>query len=327
MTKHKDIQRALHNNTNGATESTRTLRLLRIMQEIRNNPAQSLDNILKNFAISRSQFYKDRASLAQIGFGFEYQKTTGFRITEDRLTPIMGFSLSERITLLFALEHLSACGDGLLAAKAVEVGRKLAGGLESPFREQLLDCFDTEVTQKAYGVVPEVYAGITSAIAEGRRIRIRYRRSGDWTERWREVDPRRVYMRQRVLYLYARTVDETPPMWKVFRLGRIAEVQPTGICLPPNPQEDDGFVERQRHAFMAFLGESGQTVRIRFSGAAVPYILEKQWHPSQVIERKAGGSIILTLAVAEPMEVVRWARQFGDDAQVLAMPSATESDV
>lgn len=296
---------------------TRTLRLLRLIQTIRNTPAQSLEHILAAFRISRSQFYKDRASLEQLGFAFTYRKDKGFCITEDRLAPITGFSLSERVTLLFALEHLSACGDGLLAAKAVEVGRKLAGGLESPFREQLLDCFDSEVTQKAYGVLPEVYARITSAIAEGRRIRMRYRRSGDWTERWREVDPRRVYMRQRILYLYARTVDETPPLWKVFRLSRICEVQPTGICLPPNPQEDDGFAERQRHAFMAFLGESAQTVRIRFSGAAVPYVLEQQWHSSQSIEREAGGSIVLTLAVAEPMEAVRWARQFGQDAEVL----------
>ena len=287
------------------------------MQELRNNPRQSLEAVLAAFGIGRSQFYKDKDALASLGFRFEYRTGMGFRIVEDRMTPLTDFSLSDRVTLLFALEHLSACGDGLMAAKAVEVGRKLVSGLESPFREQLLQLFDAEVTEKAYGVRPEVYTVLTQAVAEGRRIRILYCRSRDWTERWREVDPRRIYMRQRTLYLYARTVDEKPPAWKVFRLSRIWEVKPTGICLSPNPNEDDGFRERQKHAFMAFLGEAPKQVKIRFTGEAVPYVKEVQWHQSQQLVDNPDGSVTLTVSVAEPQEVIRWARQFGDNAKVV----------
>lgn len=295
----------------------RTLRLLRIMQELRNNPGQSLESVLSTMGISRAQFYKDRDALASLGFSFEYRTGLGFRVVEDRMTPFTDFTLSDRITLLFALEHLSACGDGLMAAKAVEVGRKLVSGLESPFREQLLQLFDAEVTEKAYGVRPEVYTALTQAVSEGRRIRILYCRSQDWTEFWREIDPRRIYMRQRTLYLYARTVDENPPAWKVFRLSRIREIKPTGVCLPPNPNEDDGFRERQKHAFMAFLGETPKQVKIRFRGEAVPYVREQQWHSSQQIEEHPDGSVTLTVSVAEPLEVIRWARQFGDNAKVV----------
>lgn len=127
-----------------AQEGGRPLRLLHIMREIRSFPAQSLETVLKNFGISRSQFYKDKDALAALGFCFEYRKGSGFRITEDRLTPLQLLSLSGPVILLFALEYLSTSTDGLLAAKAIEVGRKLACGLESPFREQLLRCFDNE---------------------------------------------------------------------------------------------------------------------------------------------------------------------------------------
>ncbi|MDE7241524.1 WYL domain-containing protein [Desulfovibrio sp.] len=298
-------------------ETARTLRLLHIMQEIRNVPAQSLETILKTFGISRSQFYKDKDALASLGFCFEYRKDSGFRITEDRLTPIHDLSLSDRVILLFALEYLSTSGDGLLAAKAIEVGRKLAGGLENPFREQLLQCFDSEVTEKTYGVKPEIFLALTDAVKEGKRIRMLYCRSGTWTESWREVDPRRIYLRQRALYLYARTVDETPPAWKVFRLNRIREIQPTGICLPPAPNADDGFCERQKNAFLAFLGETPKTLTLRFTGEAVPYVRECQWHESQHLEEQPDGSLLLTVSVAEPMEVVRWARQFGDDFKIV----------
>lgn len=305
-------------------ENARTLRLLHIMQEIRNAPAQPMETVLKTFGISRSQFYKDKDALASLGFCFEYRKDSGFRITEDRLTPLHDLSLSDRVILLFALEYLSTSGDGLLAAKAIEVGRKLAGGLESPFRDQLLQCFDSEVTEKTYGVKPEIFLALTEAVKEGRRIRMRYCRSGTWTESWREVDPKRIYLRQRALYLYARTVDETPPAWKVFRLNRIREIQPTGICLPPNAHDDDGFCERRKNAFMAFLGETSRPITIRFSGPAVPYIRESQWHESQHLEEQPDGSLLLTVWVAEPEEVVRWARQFGDNFKIVSSPQDKE---
>lgn len=127
-----------------APEGGRTLRLLHSLREIRSFPAQSLETALKNFGISRSQFYKAKDALASLGFCLEYHKGSGFRITADRPRPLQLLSLSGRVILLFALEYLSTSADGLPVAKAIEVGRKLAYGLESPFREQLLRGLDNE---------------------------------------------------------------------------------------------------------------------------------------------------------------------------------------
>lgn len=302
-------------------EETRVTRLLRILQDIRLDPDQSLETMLRKHKISRSQFYKDRLALASLRFQFEYRKEKGFIISEDRLTPITGLSLSDRITLLFALESLTASGDGVLAARAIEVGRKLAGGLESPFCEQLVECFDREITEKAYGVQPDIFNLLAEAVMEHRRIRILYLRSGTWTESWRAVDPKRIYMRERVLYLYARTVDEKPQEWKVFRLNRIRAIEFTGITFRLNPDEDDGFCERQKNAFATFLGTEPKKIVIRFTGEAIPYIKERKWHGSQVIEEQSDGSIIFTVIVAEPKEVVRWSGQFGANAEVLEIES------
>lgn len=299
------------------SEDSRVARLLRILQDIRLDPDQSLETMLCKHKISRSQFYKDRAALGALGFQFEYRKGKGFIIIEDRLSPITGLSLSDRITLLFALESLSASGDGVLAARAVEVGRKLAGGLESPFCEQLLECFDKEVTQKTYGVNPEIFQQLAEAVRERRRIRILYYRSGTWTESWRTVDPKRIYMRERVLYLYAKTVDEKPQEWKVFRLNRIHAIEMTGMTYLPNPDEDDGFCERQKNAFFAVLGTNPKRITVKFSGEAIPYIKERLWHHSQVLQDEEDDSLLFTVCVADPQEVVRWAGQFGKNAQVV----------
>lgn len=306
-------------------DKSRILRLLQLIQIIRNDPSQSLKKILETFGISRSQFYKDKETLAALGFCFEYRKGSGFRITEDRLIPLTDLTLSDRVTLLFALEELSASGDGMLAAKAIEVGRKLVGGLENPFCEQLQECFDSEVTHKTYGVKPVVFTALTEAIKDHRRIRILYYRSGEWSERWRIVDPKRIYMRQRVLYLYAYTVDETPHAWKVFRLNRIHEVQFTGMTFIPNPDEDDGFCERQKNAFIAFIGDKAREITIRFSGEAIPYIMERQWHCSQKLEKLEDGTLLFKVKVAEPMEVIRWAAQFGKNAEIASVEEDEEN--
>ncbi len=298
--------------------SYRVSRLLQIAHAIRENPHQRLEEMMHRIGIGRSQFYKDRAALAQVGFRFEYSRTKGFTIVEDRLTPITGLSLSDRLVLMFALEHLSATGEGTLAALAMEAGRKLAGGLPSPFKEKLMECFDNEVTS-SFGGRPEILTTLREALIKGQRLRILYTRSGTWEQRWRSVDPRHIYMRQRTLYLYARTADEQPPQWKVFRISRIEQIQQTGLSITWNPNEDDGFLERQKNAFSVFLGTEPHPVTIRFTGQASHFVREQEWHPSQKLQEDAEGGLLLTVTVAEPMEVVRWARQFGDEAEVVSI--------
>ncbi len=307
------------------SESTRMARLLRMVQEIRLNPRQSVQKLWKHHNISKTQFYKDRATLAECGFCFTYTKTGGFVITEDRLTPLVDLTLSDRLFLMFALENLSARTDGHLAAMAVEVGRKLSSGLESPFKEHLEKSFDEQVMEGGFGVYPDNMTKLRDAIIQAERIRILYLRSEEWTTRWREIEPRRIYLRERSLYVYARTVDETPPKWKTFRINRIKDIQKTGISSTWHVSDDDEFEVRQSNAFFAFIGDSTHKVTVRFKGEAVPFILEKKWHKSQKLIQEASNSVLWSVVVAEPKEVERWIRQFADNAELISVEKITEN--
>jgi predicted DNA-binding transcriptional regulator YafY len=291
-----------------------------MVREIRNDPHQSLENLLKYLKISRSQFYKDRDELTANGFTFAYSKTKGFEITEDKLLPLTDLTLSDRLTLMFALEHLSVTGDSHLVAQTMTVARKLAGGLGEPFRTQLLLCYDHRIIQQAFAVQPQILDQLQDFINKGQRIKILYTRALDWTTRWRELEPRRIYLRQKTLYLYARTVDETPPQWKVFRLNRIQEIQPTGMYFSFKPKEDDGFQLRMNNAFETFLGDQAKPISIKFHSHAAPFIKERQWHHSQKISELPDGGLILSLRVAEPKEALRWARQFDKNAEQVTEP-------
>ena len=60
-------------------------------------------------------------------------------------------SLSDWIILMFALKHLSTSGDGMLTARGWK-GRKLAGGLDYPFREHLLSLIEC-ITEKGFDLL------------------------------------------------------------------------------------------------------------------------------------------------------------------------------
>ena len=102
-------------------------------------------------------------------------------------------------------------------------------------------------------------------------------------------------MRQRTLYLYARTVDEKPHQWKVFRISRIEQIQLTATSITWRTDEDDGFLVKQRNAFDAFIGDKTHAITIRFTGQARHYVQERQWHPSQMLEDDENGGVLFTV--------------------------------
>jgi predicted DNA-binding transcriptional regulator YafY len=79
---------------------------------------------------------------------------------------------------------------------------------------------------------------------------------------------------------------------------------------------DFDFEKFSESAFNVIWGEP-QEVKIRFSPDQAPYIEERTWHPSQKIEKRADGSIDLTMRVANLWEIKRWLVGYGADAQVL----------
>jgi predicted DNA-binding transcriptional regulator YafY len=58
-------------------------------------------------------------------------------------------------------------------------------------------------------------------------------------------------------------------------------------------------------------------VRIAFHGASAHAVAEREWHPSQHIETRRNGTVVLSLKVADTLELRRWILSFGSEAEVL----------
>jgi predicted DNA-binding transcriptional regulator YafY len=67
-----------------------------------------------------------------------------------------------------------------------------------------------------------------------------------------------------------------------------------------------------------------ETVRIEFVPQAARLVKERTWHPTQKIESRPDGSVILSMETAGLDEISRWVLSFGPEAKALAPPALVE---
>jgi predicted DNA-binding transcriptional regulator YafY len=113
--------------------------------------------------------------------------------------------------------------------------------------------------------------------------------------------------------MYLVAYDHRSSEIRPFAVERISAAKPTNRRF--EMPADFDFEKFSESAFNVIWGEP-QEVKIRFSPDQAPYIEERTWHPSQKIEKRADGSIDLTMRVANLWEIKRWLIGYGADAQV-----------
>lgn len=294
------------------TDTKRLFRLMQIIVEIKTTPTQPPTRLRDALGVSKSQFYKDKKTLAEMGFEFTYQRTAGrYAITRDATLPIENLTLTEQLSLVMALRQLSATGDYLLTFEGLNAARKLAARLPGPLREAL---FDEVVLREGFGCDRDILEKLQQAIAGNWRVDLRYQRPGDAESRLYRIDPYHLFFRRRALYMEGYSCDEQGI--RMYRLNRAQSVRLVERGFAVRPDYD--FGRRHRNAFSVFAGESTEPVVVRFSARTRPYIQEALWHHSQHITEEPDGGIRFSVKVAEPREVMWWSFFWGDGAEILS---------
>ncbi len=99
-----------------------------------------------------------------------------------------------------------------------------------------------------------------------------------------------------------------------FRVDRIQEIQVTQEKFTPDPSFD-----AKAHLHMIFQHEVGteqKSIAIWFDPATAPYIRERRWHPTQVIEEHPDGALTLRMLVPGLNDLKRWVMGYGKGAVV-----------
>ncbi len=124
--------------------------------------------------------------------------------------------------------------------------------------------------------------------------------------------------------LYLIGWDETRGAARTFKLERIRllTLTPDHFDAPP-----DGVIEEALDRAWGVISDQELVeVRLRFAPAVAQRAAETTWHPTQVVEREADGSLVWWATVSGTIEIRAWILSWGPEVEVLA-PAALRAEV
>lgn len=271
--------------------------------------------------VSDRTIRRDFDALAQAGFPIETIKRDGktaYTLNREifRGVAAAGFSLSELCALHLSRTVLTAVAGGPFRDSLASAFDKLYDALPPSmwkFIESLPDALGAKehASRPRGGASAKAIDTLMSAILGRRRVRMRYHSFSSQQVKDYIVEPYRLAYAQGGLYLQAFVPDYSEMRtFAAQRIERAVALEESFNPVASSPA--DVFP----HSLGAFSGTPERVV-IEFSAGEAPYVREREWHSSQVIEDLPGGRIRLTLDVVIDWELQAWVMGFGPAAKVI----------
>ena len=165
---------------------------------------------------------------------------------------------------------------------------------------------------KRYKRHREVVERVTQAIAEKKRIQMRYDSASRGRITRREVDPYRLWYASGGLYLIGYCHLRKEP--RMFAVERIKSVTSTDLPYQiPLHFDFEAFIEDS----LTVMRGPRIEVELIFEQETATWAKDRVWHPSQQLKRLSGGKLRMTLTVADSRELVGWILSFGSGVRVV----------
>jgi len=277
------------------------------------------DDLAEDLGCVRRTVYRDLDALMYAGFPVVSEKRDGhvfYRFLDSFGIGDVPFTPDEILALAFG-EDLLRILEGTVFHDSVQSAlTKIRAGLSpelSRFLEQLGESFRVlPGPHKRYTDYRDTIQVLNDAVLAKRTLRMRYRTGRTGETATRQLDPYRVWYRSGGLYVVGH--DHRSGEVRTFAVERIQKITPT----------DEAFAVRSDFDFDAYVGqafgvmsEPASKVVIRFSRTWATHIEERTWHPSQRLERLAGGGVKLEMEVGGLLELKSWVLSFGAGAEVI----------
>jgi predicted DNA-binding transcriptional regulator YafY len=289
----------------------RLTRLLKIILLVQARPDWRPGMLAKHFRVSQTRIHQDIRELVGAGVPICFSGE-GYKIAGEFVLSSTSLNPDEVLELLYP-QHLFS-GDALSGDGSVDPARslleaKLASCVPAPLRARFANSRIRVLSATAKG--PR-FRRLHDAVAERRRIRIKYasRASGRTTDR--EIDPYALIFRRHAWYLIGWCHRRTEV--RKFRVSRIRSVIYTQLHFPE--PRDFSLDEYARGWWEVFGGEPAN-VAVRFKRRVADLIRDRAPRPGQTIQELPGGDIIYRAHVSGIDEIGWWIMQYGPDAEVL----------
>lgn len=163
---------------------------------------------------------------------------------------------------------------------------------------------------------PKIWQLLERACQQRRRVKMVYFTATRNQESERELDPYVLHFLRNNPYVTGWCYRNQAV--RDFRVDRVRSLEILKETFEVNPTFD-----RKAHFERMFQHEVGEEIRnitIWFDPKTAPYIRERRWHPTQLLEEHDNGAVTLRMEVPGLNEVKRWVLFYGAGAKVLEPP-------
>jgi predicted DNA-binding transcriptional regulator YafY len=277
--------------------------------------------LAREMECSERTIWRDLQDLEAAGFLLSGQKEEG----RSRVGFVEGYqyhlplplSYSELIFLYLSKGYLQSLQGTPLQEPCGSFFARIQTGLSAPMIQFLKEVEAAIPTQgprtQADLAGNPLIEQITQAIMDRQTLEIDYHSASRGKVKSRKIDPYRLWYQESCLYLIAYCHLRQKVL--VFIMDRIRAARPTleTFALP----ERFHFEEYVKESFGQLIQGEVMRVQILFSANQARWVGERIWHPSQKMQYQLDGSLLMSLEVADTLELKRWILGFGQEAEVL----------
>jgi proteasome accessory factor B len=306
----------------GFEKQDRLIRLMRELALFQANPrgltsAQVADKV----GISQRQAQRDIAALErERGVPFVKQGTR-WTLIEGYFLPPVNFTIPEAMAMVVGARLMWRYADRAnpFAQAAFE---KLAAVLPGPMKEPVMEVADGLADKPEDGAWTKVFAALTTAWAERRKVRIRYTKEDGSTSE-RVVWPLFIEPTPAAHSLYLIAYDEKRRAPRNYRIDRISAV----VVLDSrfSPPLGSSLRKLLGHAWGIWTSDHPVEVTLRFTPRVATRVVATTWHESQEVRELPDGRLELRMVIAEPAEIRPWILGWGKECEVVAPAGLRDS--
>jgi predicted DNA-binding transcriptional regulator YafY len=292
----------------------RTDRLLAIVLELQARGKQRAEDLAATFEVGKRTIYRDVQALCEAGVPVISTPGQGYALLEGYFLPPLRFTPDEALILLLGGDVMADSFDAEYRAAAQSAGRKIAGALPEPLRDEVRSLQDSfryvgdngRSRPQEAALLRQLRRAILSRHGVRFRYHARYGQDEAGTYTTREADPYGL-----VFYLGAWHMSGFCHLRQDFRHFRVERMQLLAV-LPRTFIRPPDFTLQQRN------GEDQRTMLVRalFDLAVADWVREA---PSffAVAEELRDDGLLITLRVRHEREVLQWLLGWGASVRVL----------
>jgi predicted DNA-binding transcriptional regulator YafY len=248
----------------------------------------------------------------------EWSKIKGYHYIDlDWRLPTVSLTQGELFALILGARMLEAYAGSTYARDLQSAIARLGERLPEQTWVDLQQIADERIIFRSGGGLdlhPDIWHGLEEACRTQKSVQMTYYTASSNSTSDRQLDPYLLHIyRGTNPYVIGFCHKRQKILW--FRVDRIRQLSVLMDTFVRDPNFD--AKAHLEAIFQAEVGSEPIDVAIWFDAATTPYVRERQWHPTQIIEEHSDGALTLCMTVRGINDLKRWVMGYGQGAKVL----------